>query len=103
MQMHAEARYMQLGMYLHRRGTCMYSERLLCGLYCTRGYIIHMYIMYIHYTATVQEELDAPGEWFHDPVASKLFFYPNGTDATAKDIVAPVLSALFRVSSSDTI
>ena len=45
------------------------------------------------------EELDVPGEWFHDPVASKLYYYPNGT-SPGKDIVAPVLDALIRIESA---
>ena len=51
-----------------------------------------------YYIENVMEELDVPGEWYHDPVQSKLFYYPNTTDGTvAKDVVAPLLTAIFRV------
>ena len=34
-----------------------------------------------HYVVTnVKEELDVPGEWFHDPVTAELLFWPNSTD-----------------------
>ena len=50
------------------------------------------------------EELDVPGEWYYDPVASKVYIYPNGTTDTTlapgDDIVAPVLSAIVRIEGA---
>eukprot|EP01052_Picozoa_sp_SAG31_P039763 SAG31_NODE_5585_length_2442_cov_1.305164_2_plen_181_part_00 len=47
------------------------------------------------------QELDAPGEWFYDPVSSKLHFWPNSTDGSpGKEIVAPLLSAIVRVEGA---
>jgi hypothetical protein len=49
----------------------------------------------------VLEELDVPGEWFYDPVASLLYVYPNTTDgAVGKEVVAPLLSAVVRVEGA---
>ena len=47
----------------------------------------------------ILEELDEPGEWMYDPVASKLHFWPNGTSAPA-EVVAPLLTAIFHVEGA---
>jgi len=52
-----------------------------------------------YYVENVMEELDAPTEWFHDPVANKLYFWPNGTMAP-DSVVAPVLSAIVRIEGA---
>eukprot|EP00038_Savillea_parva_P031470 m.86905 g.86905 ORF g.86905 m.86905 type:complete len:585 (-) comp9682_c0_seq2:137-1891(-) len=56
------------------------------------------------YVENVLEELDVPGEWYYDPVASKVYIYPNGTTDTTlapgDDIVAPVLSAIVRIEGA---
>ena len=64
----------------------------------------------------VLEELDSPGEWFHDPLTSTLYLYPNATtaggDATAgtndadtapATVVAPTLSALIRIEGASAV
>lgn len=50
------------------------------------------------------EELDAPGEWFYDPVTSSLYLYPNTTDGTPGDeVVAPLLTAVVRIQGAHDI
>lgn len=54
--------------------------------------------------AAVLEELDVPGEWFYDPVASMLYVYPNSTDGSpGTEIVAPLLSAVVRVEGAENV
>lgn len=42
---------------------------------------------------------NCPGEWMFDPTSKKLHFYPNST-TPGKDIVAPVLAAIFRIEGA---
>ena len=58
-----------------------------------------------HYVVTnIKEELDVPGEWFHDPVTAELFYWPNSTDGkVGTEIVAPVLSALVRIEGAKNV
>lgn len=64
-----------------------------------------------YFVENIREELDAPCEWFHDPVAHQLYFYPNTTTTTSdtggkvtspadSEIVAPFLTAIFRVEGA---
>ena len=53
-----------------------------------------------YYIENILEELDAPAEWFHDPVANTLYFYPNTSDWSTAEMVAPLLSSIFRVEGA---
>mmetsp|Transcript_30133 Transcript_30133/g.90269 ORF Transcript_30133/g.90269 Transcript_30133/m.90269 type:complete len:980 (+) Transcript_30133:3-2942(+) len=57
-----------------------------------------------YYVENLLEELDAPGEWFFDPVESQLYFYPNSTDGTpGSEVVAPLLSSIVRIEGGSDI
>jgi hypothetical protein len=47
------------------------------------------------YVENIEEELDAPGEWFFDPRTSSLFFYWNGTGGPDGSVV--VISSAAQV------
>eukprot|EP00656_Telonema_subtile_P039161 TRINITY_DN4429_c0_g1_i1.p1 TRINITY_DN4429_c0_g1~~TRINITY_DN4429_c0_g1_i1.p1 ORF type:complete len:518 (+),score=96.96 TRINITY_DN4429_c0_g1_i1:1085-2638(+) len=53
-----------------------------------------------YFVENILEELDSPGEWFYDPVGSKMFFWPNGTTSW-NEMVAPVLSTIIRVQGAE--
>ena len=55
-----------------------------------------------YFVENIFEELDAPGEWFHDPVGEKLYFWPNSTKPF-EEVVAPVNSAIVRVQGAKDI
>lgn len=55
-----------------------------------------------YFVENIFEELDAPGEWFHDPVDEKLYFWPNSTQPFV-EVVAPVISAIVRVQGAEDI
>ncbi|MDR0711124.1 MAG: right-handed parallel beta-helix repeat-containing protein [Prevotellaceae bacterium] len=47
------------------------------------------------------ELLDAPGEWFYDARAGKVFYYPRpGEDMSTAQVVAPYLEAALRVEGT---
>ncbi len=50
------------------------------------------------YVENVFEELDAPGEWFYDEAAQKLYVYPNISSTTTAAYVVPALNTLVRIS-----
>ena len=77
-----------------------------------------------YFVENIFEELDVPGEWFHDPVDEKLYYYPNAThtatatatatdaDAIAdanpnavpfKEVVAPNVAAIFRLEGASDV
>ena len=68
-----------------------------------------------YFVENIKEELDAPGEWFHDPVTRELFFWPNATEgegegggsassgAMPSNVVAPVLSAVVHIEGASNI
>ena len=47
--------------------------------------------------------LDVPGEWYYDKVAGELYFWPNGTDATSAEVVAPLLDTIIRIDGADDV
>ena len=55
-----------------------------------------------YFVENIFEELDAPGEWFHDPVGEKLYFWPNTTQPF-KEVVAPIISAIVRVQGAEDV
>lgn len=55
------------------------------------------------YVENIFEELDSPGEWFHDVDSSMLYFYPNETqcpDLTEAEVVAPQHASLVKLLGS---
>ena len=54
------------------------------------------------FVENVFEELDNPGEFFHNETSGELFLYHNGTGAPAADavVVAPQTQVLFNLSGS---
>jgi len=54
------------------------------------------------YLENVLEELDVPGEWFHDAAAGQLYLLPNMTLAqlAAAEVAVPVLDAVIVVNGS---
>jgi hypothetical protein len=66
-----------------------------------------------YFVENIKEELDAPSEWFHDPVTHELFFWPNTTQAAAAatasgssmptGVVAPVLSAVVHIEGATNV
>jgi hypothetical protein len=69
-----------------------------------------------YFVENILEELDAPSEWFHDPVANKLYFYPNASSSLSSlwsssssssppfsEVVAPLLSSLVRVEGASNV
>ena len=56
------------------------------------------------YVENVLEELDTPGEWYYDPIDSRLYFYPNTTNnKPGREVVAPLLSAIVRVEGASRV
>jgi len=57
-----------------------------------------------YYVDGLMEELDAPGEWFFDPVGSKMYYWPNTTGTLDHaEVVAPLLSTIVRVNGSNDV
>ena len=60
-----------------------------------------------YFVENILEELDTPGEWFFDPVAHQLHYWPNSTDTDAsgqpQEVVAPLLSAIVRIEVAQDI
>jgi hypothetical protein len=53
------------------------------------------------FLANAIELLDAPGEWFADPAAGKVYYWPRpGEDMTQAKVVAPALETLVRVEGT---
>ena len=53
------------------------------------------------FLANAIEFLDSPGEWFADPVAGKIYYWPRpGEDLAQARVVAPVLETLVRVEGT---
>jgi hypothetical protein len=47
------------------------------------------------------EFLDSPGEWFEDPAAGKIYYWPrSGEDLAQAKVVAPALESLVRVAGT---
>jgi hypothetical protein len=47
--------------------------------------------------------LDQPSEWYHDPAAGELFFFPNGSgyrDYPAVEVVAPLLDTVVEIDGA---
>jgi nitrous oxidase accessory protein NosD len=45
--------------------------------------------------------LDAPGEWWHDPVAGQISYMPAGPPLAGASVVAAVLPTFFRLDNAD--
>ncbi|MFM8252682.1 MAG: right-handed parallel beta-helix repeat-containing protein [Planctomycetota bacterium] len=68
------------------------------GLQNNRGSGMHAQHRYVE---NIWEELDAPGEWFHDKTSSTLYFFPPaGLDLAAATVEFPVSSQLIRLQGS---
>jgi hypothetical protein len=53
------------------------------------------------FLANAMEFLDAPGEWFADPAAGKVYYWPrSGEDLTQARVIAPALETLVRVEGT---
>jgi hypothetical protein len=53
------------------------------------------------FLANAMEFLDAPGEWFVDPVAGKVYYWPRpGEDLTRAKVVAPALETLVQITGT---
>jgi hypothetical protein len=53
------------------------------------------------FLANAMEFLDAPGEWFADPAAGKVYYWPRpGEDLAQANVVAPALETLVRVEGT---
>jgi parallel beta-helix repeat protein len=51
-----------------------------------------------YYVQGLREELDAPGEWYHDREAGRLFHLPAAdADAAAPDVVVPTLATIIAI------
>ncbi|MFO0902200.1 MAG: PDZ domain-containing protein [Pirellulales bacterium] len=63
-----------------------------------RGSALHKQHRYVEH---VFEELDAPGEWFHDRKSNTLYFIPPaGVDLAKASIEFPVCSQLIRIAGT---
>jgi len=53
------------------------------------------------FLANAIEFLDSPGEWFEDPVAGRIYYWPRaGEDLARARVVAPALETLVRVEGT---
>lgn len=53
------------------------------------------------FLANAIEFLDSPGEWFEDPAAGKIYYWPRpGEDLTQAKVAAPALETLVRVEGT---
>ncbi|MDE3067144.1 MAG: right-handed parallel beta-helix repeat-containing protein [Verrucomicrobiota bacterium] len=53
------------------------------------------------FLANVIEFVDSPGEWFENPAAGKVYYWPwQGEDMTRADVIVPALETLVRVEGS---
>ena len=57
-----------------------------------------------YFVAGFREELDAPGEWFHDLKAQKLYFIPpKGTDMMKAKITIPTMTRVFNLKGASNV
>jgi hypothetical protein len=53
------------------------------------------------FLANAMEFLDSPGEWFADPAAGKVYYWPRpGEDLTQAKVVAPALETLVQINGT---
>lgn len=53
------------------------------------------------FLANAMEFLDSPGEWFADPAAGKVYYWPRpGEDLTQATVVAPALETLVQITGT---
>ncbi|MBM4087214.1 MAG: right-handed parallel beta-helix repeat-containing protein, partial [Planctomycetes bacterium] len=51
------------------------------------------------FVENVREELDAPGEWYLDSLAGRLYYWPREGSPDGKSVVAPVLNTLIHLQA----
>ncbi len=57
-----------------------------------------------YFVAGFREELDMPGEWFHDLEGQKIYFIPpKGTDMTKAKITIPVIPRVFNLTGASNV
>ncbi|QNN22904.1 right-handed parallel beta-helix repeat-containing protein [Planctomycetales bacterium ZRK34] len=56
-----------------------------------------------YYIYNVFEELDAPGEWYHDESTHTLYFYPPDGEQFAGEVVVPTLSNIVKIEGAGNV
>lgn len=56
-----------------------------------------------YYIYNVFEELDAPGEWYHDQATHTLYFYPPDGEKFSGEVVVPTLRDIVRLHETSNV